>query len=108
MTYDQYWKGDTMAAKAYREKYEIDRDNRNAEMWWQGLYNYEGHAVTLANAFKKKGAKAAQYPQEPYRIRPMTEAEAKAEQEKETQRIYNYFDSLIAAQKAQRAKANGN
>ena len=107
MTYDQFWRGDTMMTVAYREAWEIHRDNRNAEEWLQGMYNYDAFGVVLSNAFRKKGANAVKYAEQPYRIRPMTEAEKEAEQQKEIERTYAWFDSLIAAQNAAKDNENG-
>jgi len=104
MTYEQYWHGDTMMAAAYREKWEIDRDNRNAELWLQGAYAYDAFGVVLGNAFKKKGAKPLKYAEQPYRIRPMTEAEEEAERQKEIEQTYAFFDTLVAAQDAAKEK----
>ena len=108
MTYEQYWKGDTMAARAYAQKYDLDRDNDNTRLWWQGLYNYPAHSVVLANAFSKKGAAKAKYLEEPIRLRPKTEAEKEAERNREIEKAYRSFDRLRAAQQAQREQHNGD
>ncbi len=108
MTYEQFWHGETMAAAAYRKKFDIDRDNRNMEMWLQGMYDHEAFGVVLANAFKKKGATASRYTEEPYPIRPLTEEEQAAKEEKEIQKTYAYFDQLMAAQKARRKQQHGD
>lgn len=102
MSYEQFWHGEMIAAKAYRQRFEIERENRNAEMWLQGMYDHEAFGVVLGNAFKKKGANAMKYPEEPYRIRPLTEEERAKEQEKEVQKTYAFFDRLKTAREAQR------
>ena len=101
MTYDLYWKGDTMATVAYRKKFDVDRENRNAELWLQGMYDYEAFGVVLGNAFRKKGAKPVSYSKEPYRITPLTPEEEEEKKEQELQKAYAAFDRMISAQKAQ-------
>jgi len=41
MTYSDFWDGDCEMAKHYREKYEIERERRNTELWMQAMYFYE-------------------------------------------------------------------
>ncbi len=40
MTYDQFWNEDSTLVKAYREAYEMRREERNHDLWLQGLYIY--------------------------------------------------------------------
>lgn len=41
MTEEQYWNGDASLAKAYRTKHKLEIEQRNQELWMQGLYIYE-------------------------------------------------------------------
>ena len=41
MTPEQYWDGDCMLAKYYRKAQELRRQERNTELWLQGLYVYD-------------------------------------------------------------------
>ena len=65
MTYEQYWEQDPWLAKWYREAYEIKRDEMNAKLWLQGMYNHTGVTIALGNAFRKKGQKAEKYLEKP-------------------------------------------
>ena len=72
MTYEQFWDGDPMLAKYYRQAEEIKIERKNQELWLQGLYIYEAlcDASPLLQAMAKKGTKARPYTEQPY---PITE-----------------------------------
>ena len=83
MSNAEFWDGDPMLAKAYREAYEIQKEMRNEEMWIQGLYNYRGFKAVIEGfgygLSQGKGAKPSEYPPEPF-------AFTKREKEKATER----------------------
>lgn len=97
MTDEQYWRGDPYLAVAYRDAQAIEEDNTNFNLWLQGKYVYEAMCTTLHNAFRKAGEEIMHYPQEPYRLKPLTEEEQRAEDEKEIQKI---IDNLNAMQRS--------
>ena len=70
MTYEQYWDGDPMLCKYYREAEEIRNEKKNQELWLQGMYIYEAlcDVSPVLHAFAKKGAKPEQYSNNPYPI----------------------------------------
>ena len=70
MTYEQFWDGDPMLAKYYRQAEEIRTDRRNQELWLQGMYIYEAlcDVAPLHHAFAKRGVKANPYSERPYAI----------------------------------------
>ena len=84
MTLDEYFNQDCTLVKYYREAQQIRKEQRNQELWLQGLYMYEalGDMSPVLRAFAKKGTKPLPYPSEPY---PITEAEVAARQEREEQ-----------------------
>ena len=83
MTYEQFWRGDPWLAKYYREAYVERRKEENRRDWLQGAYIYNAVATAIGNAFRKKGAKTANYVEEPFQIFPLSEAEARAKMETE-------------------------
>lgn len=99
MTWEQYWYGDPLMVRYYREMDRLKKEQENTSLWIQGRYFYDGICVALSNAFGKKGAKPAEYPNEPYDLYPRkkTEAEIQAEIEAERQRAYEYLDSVVKA-----------
>lgn len=83
MSYDDYWNGDCVLTKYYREAYEIKLKQQNEAMWLQGLYIHDAVGVVVANALKKKGAKAAKYADSPYPVTPIEQREVKRKEEKQ-------------------------
>lgn len=76
MTYDEFWHGDPWLAKDYRDAYSRKKEERNQELWLQGLYIY--NAVSVAIAQQIGGSKTAKYLEEPLRMTPMTKEEEEA------------------------------
>ena len=81
MTYQQFWYGDAELVVAYREAHKLKIQQKNEELWLQGLYIYNAFGVVLANAFKTKGATPYKYIEKPLDIFPKP-APTEAEQEK--------------------------
>ena len=79
---EEYWHGNYRSA--YRKAYRIRKEERNREMWLQGLYIYHAVMCALNNAF---GKKKITYMTEPLRIYPLTEEEQKAKIEEDRKRI---------------------
>lgn len=87
MTYDQYWHGDPWMVVDYAKAYKIRMEERNWEMWMQGLYIYDAFSVVLSNAFAAKGSTPKKYLLKPEPIFPMTEEEKQAEDERELRKM---------------------
>ena len=41
MTYDQYWNDDCQLVKFYRKAHKLKNEQKNQELWLQGMYIYE-------------------------------------------------------------------
>ena len=84
MSYQDYWEGDPIIAKYFREKDKIEREQRNFEMWLQGAYVYEAilDAVPAMNYFAKERTPI------PYRseLIPLSSKQAKKQEERKHQR----------------------
>lgn len=93
MTPDEYWNGDCMLAKAYREADEIRQRRRNQELWLQGMYVYEAilDCAPLLNAFSKR-PKPQPYSSEPY---PITPQEVREKKERERKAQYERMKSFV-------------
>lgn len=85
MTPDEYFNQDCTLVKYYREAQKLKREERNQELWLQGMYIYEaiGDMSPVLRAFSKKGTKPLPYPTEPY---PITKAEVEARKQREEER----------------------
>lgn len=83
MTPTEYWEGDCELVKFYREAHNLKREQKNQELWMQGLYIYEAIA-NLSPILKPfvKNPKPLPYPNKPYPL-AQTEIEERKEQEHE-------------------------
>ena len=99
MTPEQYWDGDPMLAKYYRQADELKRKRKNQELWLQGMYIYEAlcDVSPILRPFAKKGTKPVPYPDHPYAI---TTAERQDEQEllkkREREKAKRYMEAKMA------------
>lgn len=94
MPYELFWHGDPNLVKAYREAHELRNQQRNEEMWAQGIYilrALRSELEKLAQGLSgSKGGKTSEYPSEPI---PFTEAEQKAATERNKKRTLAWVDN---------------
>lgn len=88
MTCEQFWDGEPSLVIAYRKKIELEDKRFNERAWLQGQYNYIAVATALSNGFRKKGAKATDYPGQPFTVGQDTDIE------KEQKKAKAFNDSL--------------
>lgn len=81
MTYEQFWEQDVELVKFYREAWELKKEQKNHELWLQGMYIYEAFcdASPIFRDFAKKGTKPIPYRSEPYELSKKHKAKRKAE-----------------------------
>ena len=96
MTYEQFWHGDPWMAKAFRDKHNLMRRQRNEEMWLNGLYTLSALNVALHNAFDKH---KIDYLKKPFDIFPKTEAELEVEKRQERQKVIDWLSQLTTKDK---------
>ena len=102
MSPEQYWEGDPYLAKFYFEAHKLRIEQKNQELWMQGLYIYNALnvvAANTANAFSKH-----HHPQQKYLEKPIpmfkTEDEiAEETQIKERQKTIQGFEAMRKAWK---------
>ena len=68
MTYDEFWYGSPYRAKFYRDAKKISIQQKDEEMWMQGVYIYDAlcRVSPILHAFSKSGTKPLPYPDKPY------------------------------------------
>ncbi len=81
MTPEQFWEQDILLPKFYREKYNLDKKERNFDMWMSGRYYMDALSATVGNLLTK-GKLKGKYPEEPY---PLTEKENEEQQTRKIQ-----------------------
>lgn len=100
MTPEQYWDGDCLLVKYYRQAEEIRNERRNQELWLQGMYIYEAicDVSPILHAFAKKGAKPHPYPSKPYAI---SEKQIRQEREEKERKLAEkgkkFMEAMMAA-----------
>lgn len=112
MTLDEYWNASPHLVRYYREAHKLKVEQRNQELWLQGLYIHNAFSVVLANAFAKKGSKKHNYIEKPIELFPKSAVESDAEIAKTQNEVVNTLNSLaskFAREKARKEEsANGN
>ena len=107
MTYTQFWDESPYLAVAYRKAYRLKREVDNENAWLAGLYVCDAFAVSLANAFSKRGAKKRQYIERPIDIFPLTEREKKRREQEEFKRMDAALQAMRDAQQRTKKKQGG-
>lgn len=91
MSADEYWHGSPELMQAYRLAYKIRKQERNWELWLQGLYFCHALDVALSNGF---GGSKARYMDKPLEIFPPTEEELEERRRKELVALKRKLDSF--------------
>ena len=100
MTPEQYWDGDALLTKYYRQADELKRNRRNQELWLQGMYIYEAlcDVAPIFHAFAKRGTKPSPYPDHPYSItNKEREDEKKLREERDREKARRYMEAKMAS-----------
>lgn len=84
MTYDQYWNDDCQLVKFYRKAHKLKNEQKNQELWLQGMYIYEAlyNVSPVLHAFAKRGTRPLPYPEKPYSLTKEGNKQEKEIQEK--------------------------
>ena len=92
MTAEEYWHGSPELMQAYRKAYKLRKEEKNWELWLQGLYFM--HALNVAlSKFNDKNSKA-EYMSEPLKIYPPTEEEIEEQSRKEAIELKRRLDAF--------------
>lgn len=94
MSADEYWHGEPELTRAYAEAYKLRKEERNWELWLQGLYIYHAVCVALSNAFDKNSK--AKYMDSPLEIFPPGKADEEERAEKEAIELKRRLDAFEA------------
>ena len=94
MTYEQYWYGAPVIAKHFRKYYKLRVNERNEELWRQGLYILDALNVALYNNvnLSDKPRQPKQYIKEPIRLFPLSAEEKQAQAEAQRNKIVENLD----------------
>ena len=84
MSADDYWNSDPHLFRSYLDAHKLRNEQKNQELWMQGIYIAEAIASVLSD--KKKPHK---YPDKPFDLYPKPKTP-----ETERQKIIDYFTKL--------------
>lgn len=70
MTYEQFWYGEADLVIPYRKAHRLKIQQKNEELWLQGLYIYNAFGVVISNAFSERGSNKQKYIEKPLEIFP--------------------------------------
>lgn len=92
MTYEQYWLGEPSLVIAYREAHKLKVEQKNQELWLQGLYVYNAVGVIAYNLFAGKGKTPQKYIEKPLELFPkkLTEEEIVEQRNKVIKSLTNF------------------
>ena len=99
MTPEQYWDGDPLLAKYYRQADELKRKRRNQDLWLQGMYIYEAlcDVAPIFHAFAKRGTKPAPYSDHPYSLTAKDRKdEKKLLEQRDREKARRYMEAQMA------------
>lgn len=87
MTWSEFWYGSLDRLHDYWQANQYSIERRNQELWLQGIYIH----AAIASCFDSK--KKAKYPDKPYRITEMTDAEREVENQRKIERLREILNS---------------
>jgi hypothetical protein len=92
--YHDYWRGDPEQLRHYVQAHELYREQKNQELWMQGLYNSIGFNAAIQlfgwQLGGKKGVKPESYPLNPI---PITEREREAERQRSIEKTLAWIQA---------------
>lgn len=91
---EEFWNGDYTTLKYYVRCHELRNEQKNQEMWLQGAYILEAVRSVVSNALSKNGKGGSEYPKEPFKLRPPTDAEKEQEKQKMVEQFRNQLMGL--------------
>lgn len=95
MSYDEFWYEDPELFFSYRfsflKKLEIEQQKANYQAWLYGLYNYQAHSISLANAFGNNKTQKIDYPDKPLEFNKGETVHDKEDKFLNTRRFWSRF-----------------
>ncbi len=103
MTWEQYWYGDVRMTRSFYEAHRLRKEQQNAALWIQGLYNYKAFVAATAPFLDLKGHDRPAYPEKPFDFykqdKPQTRHDLKEQEEREVRLARAYMKQLDAVGK---------
>ena len=95
MTYNQFWLESPYLAISYRNAHRLRNEQKNEEMYIQGLYTFEAITTAMSNLhFDGKHHKFNTFRDKPFEIYEKDEAEKEREAEEMRKKLIERFKSF--------------
>lgn len=107
MSYAEYWDASPYLVISYRKAYRLKRKEENEKAWIMGAYVYDAVASVMANVFRKRGGKRANYIEKPFEIFPLTKREQEIKERMEMDRLGKQLESMVRSQQAKKKRKQG-
>lgn len=104
MSPEEYWEGDPYLAKAYYKAHKLHIEQRNQELWLQGLYIHNAVSVVVGNALRRKGSPAQKYIDKPLDLFKNEEIVTEEKKQEERDKAVQAFEAIRKAWVAKHAK----
>lgn len=105
MSPEEYWEGNPYLAQDYYKAHKLYIEQKNQELWLQGVYFCKALDTVIGNAFRKSGSPALKYFEKPLDLFATDEKEVSEEtKEKERKKAVAAFEALRKAMVAKNAK----
>lgn len=104
ISWSEFWDMTPAIIDAHKKAFKIKKEEQNAFAYIQGIYVRDALASTVGNMFKKKGAKAIEYPSQPYDLYAKAEEQggesdggmSEAEKRKKTEALFGMLRLMQA------------
>lgn len=97
MTYDQYWYGDPLMARAFYQTEQLRMRRINEVSWLNGAYTFIAVSTAIGNALREKGKKPDEYPDKPMDLfeTKETDLEKAQREDREAAWAQAYMSNLV-------------
>jgi hypothetical protein len=93
--YGTFWRLNPRLLKSFIDADRMKKRQKELEMYVAGRYTFDAVSISLANAFRSKGAAPINWMDEPYRMVPFTEEEERERAEEERAKAIAFFNGMI-------------
>lgn len=91
MTSDEFWNGEPWLVIGFRKAHRLRNEQKNQEMWMQGLYIYNAFGAALSSAFSKHSQQ--KYIEKPIEIYPKLKSKQEEEDERKREQLAHILNA---------------
>ena len=91
MSADEFWHGEPWLVQAYYKAHKLRNEQRNQELWMQGLYIYNAFGAVLTTALSKNHKE--KYIDKPIELYPKPKSKQEIENERKREQLAKILNS---------------